>query len=258
MYTTLDGIRILVTGAASGIGAASVHVLTEAGARVAATFHNTAPTPDAAPISGSTAPHWLHCDVTDQESVDAAFTEATETLGGLDVLVHAAGRWAGHVPGQITVDDLQTMLDINFVSTVLTNQAAFTAMSAGGGGRIINFGSSEGVSGSTISAPYAAAKAAVHSWTRSAARAWAPRNITVNTVAPAVATPGADRRWEFVGPQAAEQFRKQLQSAIPLGGHLGDPQDDLGPVLVFLAGAGARFITGQFLAVNGGLLMVGG
>jgi NAD(P)-dependent dehydrogenase (short-subunit alcohol dehydrogenase family) len=90
----------------------------------------------------------------------------------------------------------------------------------GHGGRIINLGSAEGVMGSPISASYAAAKAAVHAWTRSAAvgRGTAPR--------------------------------------LGRGSH-GDPARDLGPMLVFLAGDGARFITGQLLAVDGGLMMLG-
>jgi NAD(P)-dependent dehydrogenase (short-subunit alcohol dehydrogenase family) len=127
----------------------------------------------------------------------------------------------------------------------------------GHGGRIINLGSAEGVMGSPISASYAAAKAAVHAWTRSAAKVWASQNITVNALAPAMDTPGADRLRDFLGPDAAPFLDQQLQGAIPLGGKLGDPARDLGPMLVFLAGDGARFITGQLLAVDGGLMMLG-
>jgi NAD(P)-dependent dehydrogenase (short-subunit alcohol dehydrogenase family) len=249
MTLQLEGKRILVTGAASGIGAAAVEVLTGAGAQVTATFHHTQP-------PAGTSATWVNCDVTDQASVSSAFEEAVSTMGGLDVLIHAAGLWAGGVPGRIDLDNIQRMIDINFTATVLTNQAAHAVMR--GGGKIINFGSSEGVSGSPISATYAAAKAAVHSWTRSAAKAWASEGITVNSLGPAVETPGADRLREFVGPVGAAAMDERLKASIPLGGKLGDPVSDLGPVLVFLAGEGSGFITGQFLAVNGGLLMVGG
>jgi len=249
MSDSLNNRRVLVTGAASGIGAAAVEVLGRAGARVAATFHNTPP-------PAATTASWVKCDVTDEASVRAAFAEAVETLGGLDVLVHAAGLWKPGVPGQIDTDNIRAMTDINFTSTVLTNEAAYSTMRESGG-KIINFGSSEAVSGSAISATYAAAKAAVHAWTRSAAKSWAADGVTVNALAPAVQTPGADRRTEFIGPEAAAQFEKQLKTAIPLGGKLGDPVDDLGPMLVFLSGEGSRFITGQLLAVNGGLLMLG-
>jgi NAD(P)-dependent dehydrogenase (short-subunit alcohol dehydrogenase family) len=125
------------------------------------------------------------------------------------------------------------------------------------GGRIINLGSAEGVMGSPISAGYAAAKAGVHAWTPSAAKVWASAAVTVNALAPAMDTPGAERLRDFLGPDAAPFLDQQLQASIPIGGRLGDPARDLGPMLVFLAGDGARFITGQLLAVDGGLMMLG-
>ncbi|OZF45966.1 SDR family NAD(P)-dependent oxidoreductase [Rhodococcus sp. 14-2470-1a] len=249
MTVTLQDRRILVTGAATGIGAAAVEVLTAAGARVVGTHHNTPP-------PTSTDASWIHCDVVDEQSVAECVARAVEILGGIDVLVHAAGLWEPGVPGKIDGANIRRMIDINFSATVITNQAVYAVMRKSGG-QIINFGSSEGVSGSGLSATYAAAKAAVHTWTRSAARSWAKDGVTVNALAPAVQTPGADRRTEFIGPEAAAQFEKQLQVLIPLGGKLGDPIDDLGPVLAFLAGDGARFMTGQMIAVNGGLLMLG-
>jgi len=180
-----------------------------------------------------------------------------ERLGGLDVLVNAAGLWQAGIPGYIGADDISFLLDTNVKATILTNQAAYAVMKSTGG-RIINFGSSEAAMGSPISAVYAATKGAVQAWTRSAARAWAADKVTVNALAPAVQTPGADRLRDFLGPDASALIDQQLKSMIPLGGALGDPARDLGPVLVFLAGAGSGFITGQLLAVDGGLMMVGG
>jgi NAD(P)-dependent dehydrogenase (short-subunit alcohol dehydrogenase family) len=238
-----------VTGAATGIGAAAVQVLSAAGADVAATHHTTPP-PEHSPAT------WLWCDVRNPAQVTATVQQAADSLGGLDVLVHAAGIWQAGIPGHIGAEDLEFVLDTNLKSTVYTNQAAHAVM-ATRGGRIINLGSAEGVLGSPISAGYAAAKAGVHAWTRSAAKVWASANITVNALAPAVDTPGANRLRDFLGPDAAPFLDQQLQAAIPLGGKLGDPTRDLGPVLVFLAGDGARFITGQLLAVDGGLMMLG-
>lgn len=249
MSAALDGRRILVTGGATGIGAAAVGVLSAAGARVVATYHSTPP-PDDLPAS------WMHCDVRQPDTVTATVQRAAETLGGLDVLVHAAGIWHAGVPGQITAEDLDFVLDTNLKSTIYTNQAAHAVMQHRGGA-IINLGSAEGVLGSPISASYAAAKAGVHAWTRSAAKCWAGANITVNALAPAMNTAGADRLRDFLGPDAAPFLDQQLQATIPLGGKLGDPTRDLGPMLVFLAGDGARFITGQLLAVDGGLMMLG-
>jgi 3-oxoacyl-[acyl-carrier protein] reductase len=250
-HASLAGRRILVTGGATGIGAAAVRVLHTAGAQVVATYHRTAPADDAAPTT------WLQCDVRDADAVDATFGSAMRELGGLDVLVNAAGSWQPGVPGQITSEEIDFLLETNVKATILTNQAAHAVMRAGGG-RIINFGSAEAVMGSPIAAVYAASKGAVQAWTRSAAKAWGADRVTVNALAPAVQTPGADRLREFLGPGAAAFIDQQMKLSIPLGGKLGDPASDLGPVLVFLAGDGAGFITGQLIPVDGGLAMVGG
>ncbi|OBI91022.1 SDR family NAD(P)-dependent oxidoreductase [Mycobacterium asiaticum] len=248
--TTLQGRRILVTGGATGIGAAAVAALTEAGAQVVATYHRTPP-PDGLEAT------WLQCDVRDADAVGSMVHTAAEHLAGLDVLVNAAGLWQPGIPGYIGADEISFLLDTNVKATILTNQAVYGVMK-GKGGRIINFGSSEAVMGSPISAVYAATKGAVQAWTRSAAQAWAADKITVNALAPAVQTPGADRLRDFLGPEAGALIDQQLKTRIPLGGALGDPGRDLAPVLVFLAGSGSGFITGQLLAVDGGLLMVGG
>jgi 3-oxoacyl-[acyl-carrier protein] reductase len=251
--TTLAGRRILVTGAATGIGAAAVAALTGAGAQVTATYHQTPP-PDGLVAT------WLQCDVRDPDAVSRVVQQAADGFGGLDVLVNAAGLWQPGIPGYIGAADISFLLDTNVKATILTNQAAYAVMKdqSPKGGRIINFGSSEAVLGSPISAVYAATKGAVQAWTRSAAQAWAADKITVNALAPAVQTPGADRLRDFLGPEAGALIDQQIKARIPLGGALGDPARDVGPMLVFLAGSGSGFITGQLLAVDGGLMMVGG
>ena len=241
----------MVTGAATGIGAAAIRVLHAAGARLAATYHRTTPADDAPDVT------WLQCDVRDTESVDTTVDRAVTELGGLDVLVNAAGLWQPGVPGSITSDEIDFLLATNVKATMLTNQAAHRVMRENGG-QIINFGSAEAVMGSPFAAVYAATKGAVQAWTRSAAKAWGADRVTVNALAPAVQTAGADRLRDFLGPDVAPFIDQQMKLSIPLGGKLGDPTDDLGPVLVFLASAGARFITGQLIPVDGGLAMVGG
>jgi len=250
MSNPLAGRRAVVTGAASGLGAAAVRALTQAGAEVVATYHQTEPTDE-------TRATWLQCDARDADSVNAMIDAAVAAMGGLDVLVNAAGLWHQGIPGQIAVADIDFVLDTNVKTTILTNQAAHAAMRMSGG-RIINFGSAEAVMGSPISAVYAAAKGAVQAWTRSAAKAWASDSVTVNALAPAMHTRGADRLRDFLGPDAAPFIDQQIKASIPLGGKLGDPDRDLGPVLVFLASEGSHFITGQLLPVDGGLIMVGG
>ena len=250
MTRPLEGRRVLVTGGATGIGAAAVQVLNDAGARIVATYHRTRP-PEIAGVS------WLQCDVRDSVAVDAMVDEAVRLLGGLDVLLHAAGLWQPGIPGQITGDDINFLVDTNLKATIFTNQAAYRVM-RGSGGRIINFGSGEAVMGSPFSALYAATKGGVQAWTRSIARAWAGDNITAVALAPAMQTAGAEGLRDFFGPQMAELIDEGIKATIPLGGALGDPARDLGPVLVFLVGEGSRFITGQLIAVDGGMVMLGG
>lgn len=246
----LDGRRILVTGGATGIGAAAVEVLSGAGARVVATYHSTPP-PDVDGVS------WVQCDVREAPAVDDMVAAAAEQMGGLDVLLHAAGMWQPGIPGQITGDEIDFLMDTNIKATIFTNQAAYAVMRRNGGGRIINFGSGEAVMGSPISAVYAATKGAVSAWTRSIAKAWAAEKVSAIALAPAVQTPGADRLREFLGPSAAKFIDEEIKKTIPLGGALGDAVEDLGPALVFFCSAGSHFMTGQLVAVDGGLVMLG-
>lgn len=250
MAPLLQDRRILVSGGATGIGAAAVRVLGDAGAEVVATYHQTPP-------SDQTSAAWVQCDVRDAEAVDAMVHSAAEQLGGLDVLLHAAGSWQAGVPGQITGADIDFLVDTNLKATIFTNQSAYKVMRAGGGGRIINFGSGEAVMGSPISAVYAATKGAVSAWTRSIAKAWAAEKVSAIALAPAVQTPGADRLRDFLGPAAAEFIDDEIKKTIPLGGALGDPVEDLGPALVFFCSEASHFMTGQLVAVDGGLVMLG-
>ncbi|MDT5282122.1 MAG: 3-oxoacyl-[acyl-carrier protein] reductase [Mycobacterium sp.] len=106
-------------------------MLSEAGAAVVATYHRTTP-PDRAGVS------WVQCDVRDSAAVNDMVTGAAETLGGLDVLLHAAGLWQPGIPGQITGEDIDFLVDTNLKATIFTNQAAYAVMRRpppSGGGR---------------------------------------------------------------------------------------------------------------------------
>ena len=251
MDQPLLGRRIIVTGAATGIGRAAVTVFAAAGADVAATHHTTPPPPELAE-----AARWFPCDVRDRAAVDATFAAMAESMGGLDVLLHAAGLWLPSTPDDLTEDELDFLLATNVKATVFANQAAFRHL-RDHGGRILNLGSCEAATGNPFAPIYALTKGAVHAWTRTAARAWGRHGITVNSLAPAVETPGADRVRAHVGPEGAAALEQQIEQVVVIGGRLGDPVRDLGPMLVFMAGEGSRFITGQLLAVDGGVMMVG-
>jgi NAD(P)-dependent dehydrogenase (short-subunit alcohol dehydrogenase family) len=248
----LRGRRIIVTGGASGMGAALVQALPRRGARVVS-LDITADTGQA--LAGASGAQFVRCDVSDPASVDEATTEAVRLLDGLDVLVHAAGIAPGGSGTETGPDLWQRVMAINATGTYLTNRAAFAHLSAGGG-RIINFASAAGVQGYPGKAAYAASKGAVLAWTRTVAVEWAPYGITVNAIAPAIWTPMYDATRAAMSPVDLEAHDAMMARSVPLGGRLGDLEQDFVPVLTFLCGDGARFMTGQVFAVDGGTLML--
>jgi 3-oxoacyl-[acyl-carrier protein] reductase len=257
MEGCLEGRRVLVTGGATGIGAAAVEVFTREGAQVAAVYHQSPP-----PDRLADAARWWRCDMRVNTEVRSMVADVADVLGGLDVLLHAAGLWRPSTPESLSEEELDFLISTNLKATVFANQAAFEQMKHRGGA-IVNLGSCEGVISNPDAPHYSATKAAVHSWTRAAARGWGRYGITVNALAPAVETPGSERVREHLGEDGAAIMEEQIRSVMPIagklgGGRLGDPVGDLGPMLVFLASEGAHFITGQVLAVDGGVMMGGG
>jgi NAD(P)-dependent dehydrogenase (short-subunit alcohol dehydrogenase family) len=245
----LDSKRVVVTGAAGGIGGAAIRLFTELGARVACTYHTTPPRLPPGVLSE-------RCNVADRGEVMRAFDAIASRLGGIDVLLHTAGLHGSRSAEEIDETDWDRMFDANGKATVWTNQAAFRHMRAHGGS-IINMGSVEGVRGFAGNAVYAASRGAVMAWTRSIALEWGQYGIRVNCVAPAVVTDIFRRQCESLDEATLEAVAQDLARRIPLGGRLGDPLSDLAPVLAFLASEDSRFITGQTLAVDGGLMMLG-
>jgi NAD(P)-dependent dehydrogenase (short-subunit alcohol dehydrogenase family) len=258
MTDSLAGIRAIVTGGASGMGAGITSAYAAHGAHVISLDIQAGPGAEIAGKATAAGPGWarfIEADVSDKASVDAAFAEATEALGGLDVLVHAAGIAPGAPAESIAVEDWDNVLAVNARGTFLTNQAAFRYLSQGGG-RIINFASSAGVIGLRNKAHYAASKGAVVAWTRTVAREWGHLGITVNMIAPTIATPMYAKTRSLMTPEQLAALDATLKAEMPVDGELGDIDRDLVPLMVFLAGAGSRFITGQIFSVDGGLMMV--
>lgn len=246
----LVGKRIIVTGGAQGMGASVVRAYVREGASV----HSFDVKDDLgrqvaeeATTRGPGSSTYAHVDVSDQTAVAVAVQQATRSMGGLDVLANVAGVQRPKPAENLTPEDLDFLLDINLRGTIYTNQAAFLAMRDAGTGAILNFGSDAGLTAIPGLAGYSASKGAIMAWTRTLAKEFGRRGIRVNSVVPAIQTPMTD---------VGHDDRRDLYSKVPLGGWLGDPDTDFAPVMVFLAGDGARFINGQIIAVNGGLGMV--
>lgn len=249
----LSGKRIVICGAGRGMGEATLGAYVREGASVVAI--DVRPV-DVDRFDGLGKAWYVDCDVSDRAQVDAAFAEAAGLLGGLDVLVVTAGVDLVRPAADIDDELWDKTMAINVRGTMLTNQAAYRLMKPAGGGAIINFGSDSGLVPSMRSAAYSASKAAVHQWTRAIAIEWGPDGIRANAVLPAIWTPIAEERVAQLSPEDLPKYLESVKQRIPLGGKPGDADTDLAPVMVFLAGDGARFITGQMIAVNGGYGMV--
>jgi 3-oxoacyl-[acyl-carrier protein] reductase len=211
-------------------------------------------TVDAANVAGPGSAFFINCDVGNRARVDVAFDEAVARLGKLDVLAHVAGVHRHAATHDVPDETLAWLFNINVNGTIYTNGAAYRHMI--NGGSIINFGSESGLTAEINNAVYGASKAAVHAWTRSVAREWGQRGIRVNAVLPYMVTPMYERFREALTPEDLAAHDKATAEQIPLGGKFGNADDDLAPVLVFLASEGSRFITGQMIPVDGGLISV--
>lgn len=246
-------MRAIVTGAARGIGAVVAKGLMREGWRVAC-LDLREELGEAVALSGDGL--FIRCDIADKAAVDAAFAQACAWLDGLDLLVAAAGLdKPGFAPENIPEAAWDLVMGINAKGTFLTNQAAFRAMQSNGGA-IINFGSLAGLRGTPERAAYSAAKAAIAGWSRAAAQAWGPCNVTVNVIAPTMHTEVAEKYLESLGPEARAAFEAERARVTPMG-RLGDVETDLLPLVLLLAGPGGRYISGQTLSVDGGRTMLG-
>jgi len=177
----LAGRRILITGGASGMGEGLVRSLTGMGALVVSMDLNRERGEAVAKAAGARG--FMEVDVADEGSVARAVDAACTRLGGLDVLIHAAGI-APSSPAQGTSLALwEKVFAVNATGTFLMNRAVFPHMREQGGS-IINFASAAGALGLPNKSAYSAAKGAVLAWTRTVAQEWGPYNIRVNAIAP--------------------------------------------------------------------------
>lgn len=248
---SLHGKTALVSGGSRGIGADIALALARAGADVAILFRSrreeAEQTVRATTDLGVKAVAYQQ-DVGDLDELQATVDRVVEDFGGIDVLVNNAGI-ADLAPFlRVDREMMERTMRVNVSGPFFLSQAAARRMvEQGRGGRIINITSTNGFVGEALLAPYNASKGAMEMLTKSLAIELGPHDITVNSVAPGLIATEIGMDFPL-----KPEFWEYAKEHIPLG-KLGHPRD-VGASVVFLAGAGGAYITGQHIIVDGGLL----
>lgn len=245
-----EGRTILVTGAASGIGAATARRLAAEGGRVAIADLDAE---GARTVAGEVDGVAVHMDVADTASVREGVALATRELGRVDVLVNNAGmdRFAFFVNTDEGLWD--QVLGVNLRGVLAVTHAVLPAMHERGGGVIVNVASEAGRVGSQGSVAYSAAKAGVIGFTRAIARESARYGVRCNAVAPGpIETPLLGAAEEIYGEIGSRLKEGMIRGT--LAGRIGQPEE-VANAIVFLASDEASYVTGQTLNVSGGLSM---
>ena len=245
----LEGKTAIVTGASRGLGRAIALAFAREGADVLVNYasreERAAEVAAAIEKLGRRA-ILFRADVSDAVQVRAMVQAAVEQFGRVDILVNNAGVTMPKGLLETSEAEWDRVLAINLKGVFLCCQAVGEAMIAQGGGRIINIASTAGQTGTLSGPAYCASKAGVLGLTKCVARAFAPHNVLVNAISPALIDT------EILYWRTPAQWKDTLAS-IPLK-RLGNP-DDLAETAVFLASSGGNFITGATIDVNGGLYM---
>ena len=192
--------------------------------------------------------NFICLEVTKREEVQSSFNKIVSTYGRVDLLVNLVGGTIhAKLIQDLSLDEWQEVIDVNLKATFLCCQAVIRVMKEQAGGVIVNTSSNIGITGNPTRTAYAASKAAVIAFTKSLALELAPYGIRVNCIAPGLTA--TERVMKYYSPEEWSEAGR----SIPLG-RVGEPKD-IAEGVAFLASEESRYITGQTLHVNGGLVM---
>jgi len=243
----LKGKNALLTGAAGGLGRVMARALTGQGARVVLADIAPEPLQKLQEELGEGAFH-VTGDLTDPAVPSALLKEAEQKLGGgVDILVNNAGLTRDGLSMRMKDEDWDLVLNVNLSAAFRLTRACLKGMMSRRWGRVINISSVVGAMGNAGQANYAASKAGLIGMSKSIAQEMAPRNVTVNCIAPGfIVSPMTDK--------LTEEQKNRMLANIPAG-YLGEAKD-VAAAMIFLASEEARYITGQTIHVNGGMAMI--
>ena len=235
----------LVTGGATGIGAAIARRFVKEGLHVAICDVDTE-NGQAVTAELGTPAHFYKLDVSDESQVNSVVEEVIGEFGHIDVLVNNAGITNDKLVIRMNTEDWERVIKVNLTGAFLMTRAVVKYMIKQRQGRIINMASVIGVIGNFGQANYAASKAGIIALTKSCAKEFGKRNILVNAVAPGFIK---TRMTEVIPEEIKENYLKQ----IPLG-KFGEPED-VADLVYFLSSEQASYLTGQTICVGGGIVM---
>lgn len=242
----LSGKIALVTGASRGIGAAIADTLAQAGATVI----GTATSDSGAAAIGERLAQWngqgRALNAAEADGIENLIADIEKEFGKLDILVNNAGITRDNLLMRMKEEEWDEIMQVNLKSVFRASKAVLRGMMKQRSGRIINITSVVGAMGNAGQANYAAAKAGLMGFAKSIAREVGSRGITVNCIAPGFIDTDMTRA-------LPEEVRKTFEAQTALG-RFGDAQD-IADAVLFLASDQAKYITGQTLHVNGGMLM---
>jgi NAD(P)-dependent dehydrogenase (short-subunit alcohol dehydrogenase family) len=242
--------RIIVTGAAQGIGRAVALRLARAGVHIAVWDTQANAVEETAKLcqeQGATARAW-QVDVADTSQIETAVAAFEREWGKPDGLVNNAGIFPRATAFDMDLAEWERVLRVNLTGTFVCARAAGRRMKEAGGGVIVNMASGRALAGAAKGAHYSASKGGIIALTKSLALDWAAYGIRVNCVIPGI-TDTAQPRGEM-----GDNELYAMGSRIPLG-RIGQPQD-IAAAVAFLLGEDSAYMTGQSIAVNGGAIMI--